>query len=170
MTSIETDQMDDLRQQIRLPGRLLQSDRKPQAIGDQQVAVGSAGGAWAARLGRLGLVPPAADIEPCMRFSRTRLPDVLHRWHSASRSPRPVGSWPDDGSVEVDQPEPVRRLVDDNLHAVPPAAFVALADEPREAVHRVVVDLVEGMVGVSVTEVARPTAQEPVDVLHDRLD
>jgi hypothetical protein len=47
---------------------------------------------------------------------------------------------------------------------------VALADEPREAVGRVVVDLVEGAVGVSVTEVARPTAQEPVDVLRDRLD
>jgi hypothetical protein len=78
-----------------------------------------------------------------------------------SRPPRPVGSWRDDGSVEVDQPEAVRRLVDDNLHAVPPAAFVALADEQREAVDRVVVDLVEGAVGVSVTEVARPTAQEP---------
>ena len=90
--------------------------------------------------------------------------------HSASRSPRPVGSWRDDGSVEVDQPEAVRRLVDDDLHAVPPAAFVALADEPREAVDRVVVDLVEGPVGVSVSEVARPTAQESVEVLHDVLD
>jgi hypothetical protein len=98
--------------------------------------VGSAGGAWAVRhvLARLAWFPPAADIEPCMRFSRTRLPDVLHRWHSASRSPRPVGSWRDDGSVEVDQPEPVRRLVGDCLPAVSPAALVALGDEPREAV------------------------------------
>ena len=31
-------------------------------------------------------------------------------------------------------------------------------------------DLVEGASGVSVAEVARPAAQEPVDVLHDRLD
>jgi hypothetical protein len=30
-------------------------------------------------LARLAWFPPAADIEPCMRFSRTRLPDVLHR-------------------------------------------------------------------------------------------
>jgi hypothetical protein len=45
-----------------------------------EVAVGSAGGAWAARPSRLAWFPPAADIEPCMRFSRTRLPDVLHRW------------------------------------------------------------------------------------------
>ena len=44
------------------------------------VAVGSAGGAGAARSSRLALFPPAADIEPCMRFSRTRLPDVLRRW------------------------------------------------------------------------------------------
>jgi hypothetical protein len=78
--------------------------------------------------------------------------------------PRPVGSWRDDGSVEVDQPQAVRRLVGDDLHAVPPAAFVALADEPREAVHRVVVDLVEGAIGVSVLEIARPAAQEPVEV------
>ena len=32
---------------------------------------------------RLAWFPPAADIEPCMRFSRTRLPDVLHRRHSS---------------------------------------------------------------------------------------
>jgi hypothetical protein len=109
------------------------------------VAVGSAGGAWAVRrvLARLAWFPPAADIEPCVRFSRTRLPDVLRRWHSASRSPWPVGSWRDDGSVEVDQPEPVRRLVGDCLPAVSPAALVALGDEPREAVQRVVADLVE---------------------------
>jgi hypothetical protein len=44
-----------------------------------RVAVGSAGGAGAARSSRLAWFPPAADIEPCMRFSRTRLPDVLHR-------------------------------------------------------------------------------------------
>ena len=45
------------------------------------VAVGSAGGAWTVRrvLARLAWFPPAADIEPCMRFSRTRLPDVLRR-------------------------------------------------------------------------------------------
>ena len=46
---------------------------------DGAVAVGSAGGAWAVRRGRLAWFPPAAVIEPCMRFSRTRLPDVLRR-------------------------------------------------------------------------------------------
>src|SRR5437763_13747532 len=105
-----------------------------------------------------------------MRFSRTRLSDVLHRRHSASRSPRPVGSWRDDGSVEVDQPEPVRGLVGDYLPPVSAAALVALANEPREAVGGVVADLVEGVVGVSVTEVPRPAAQEAVDILHDLLD
>jgi hypothetical protein len=85
-----------------------------------------------------------------MRFSRTRRPDVLHRVASASRAPRPVWSWRDDGSVQVDQPEPVRRLVGDCLSPVPSAALVALGEEPREAVQRVVVDLVEGLGGVSV--------------------
>src|SRR5215218_3605268 len=102
-----------------------------------------------------------------MRFSRTRLPDVLRRWHSASRSPRPVGSWRDDGSVEVDQSEAVRGLVGDRPPAVPPAALVALGDEPRQAVERVEVDVVELAGGVSVAEIARPAAQEAVDVLHD---
>ena len=30
-----------------------------------------------------GLVSSRRRIEPCMRFSRTRLTDALHRWHSA---------------------------------------------------------------------------------------
>jgi hypothetical protein len=55
------------------------------------VAVGSAGGALAARSGRLAWFPPAADIEPCMRFSRTRLPDVLHRW--AFSVPAATAGW-----------------------------------------------------------------------------
>ena len=86
-----------------------------------RVAVGPAGGARAARACRLAWFPPVADIEPCVRFSRTRLPDVLHRGHSASRSPRPVGAWRDDGSVKADQPEPVRRLVDDYAREAPGA-------------------------------------------------
>jgi hypothetical protein len=57
-----------------------------------------------ARRGRLipGFLPP--PIDPCVRFSRTRLADVLHRRHSAFPVPRPVGSRRDDDSVEVDQP------------------------------------------------------------------
>src|SRR5947209_19226536 len=100
-----------------------------------------------------------------MRFSRTRLSDVLHRRHSASRPPRPVGSWRDDGSVEVDQPEAVRGLAGNRPPAIPPAALVALGHEPRKAVQRVSVDLVELSGGVFVSEVARPAAQETVDVL-----
>src|SRR5947209_115962 len=114
-----------------------------------------------------GLVSSRRRIEPCMRFSRTRLSDVLHRRHSASRSPRPVRSWRNDGSVEADQPEAVWGLVGDCLPPVSPAALVALGDEPREAVQRVEVDVVELSGGVSVSEVARPAAQEAVDVLHD---
>ena len=39
-----------------------------------------------------GLVSSRRHLEPCMRFSRTRLSDVLHRRHSAIPS-RPGGAW-----------------------------------------------------------------------------
>jgi hypothetical protein len=68
---------------------LVRSER----VGSLEVAVGSAGGAWAVRrvLARLAWFPPAAVIEPCMRFSRTRLPDVLHRW--AFSVPAATAGW-----------------------------------------------------------------------------
>jgi len=47
---------------------------------------------------------------------------------------------------------------------------LALGHEPRKAVLRVMVDLVELSGGVSIAEVARPAAQEAVDVLHDLID
>ena len=64
---------------------------REQASDPTEVAVGSAGGAGAVRSCRLAWFPPAADIEPCMRFSRTRLPDVLHRW--AFSVPVATGGW-----------------------------------------------------------------------------
>jgi hypothetical protein len=60
--------------------------------------------------------------------------------------------------------------VDDSPPAVPIAAFVTLGDERSQAHERVERDLVEGIGGVSVTEVARPAAQEAVDVLDDLFD
>ncbi len=44
-------------------------------------AGGSAGGAWL-HGEPTGLISSRRHIEPCMRFSRTRLTDVLHRRHS----------------------------------------------------------------------------------------
>ena len=55
-----------------------------------------------------GLVSSRRHLEPCVRFSRTRLTDVLHRRHSVSPSPRPMWARRDDDSVEVDQAEAVR--------------------------------------------------------------
>jgi hypothetical protein len=104
-----------------------------------------------------------------MRFSRTRLTDVLDRRHSAPLAPRPGGSRWDDDSIEVDQAHAVR-LVSDDPPAVSFPAFVALGDEPSEPPERVERDLVEKLGGVSVAEVARPAAQEPVEVSHDDLD
>src|SRR4051794_32516958 len=133
--------------------------------------VGSARGAWAARpcwLDWPGFLPPPPRSVHAV-FSHTALrrssPSAF-----GSRSPRPV--WPrrDDGSVEADQSQPVRRAVDDSPPAVPVAALVALGDEAGQAYERVERDLVEGVSGVSVTEVARPATQEVIDVLHDFFD
>ena len=114
-----------------------------------------------------GFLPP--PIEPCMRFSRTRLTDVLHRRHSASPSPRPVGPRPDDGSVEADQPEAVRPG-GERLPAEAPMLLMTLGDQQRQARVRVTGDRVELDGRVAVAEVARPAAQEPVEVTHDLLD
>ena len=65
-----------------------------QLVGDgasRAVKLGSAGGAGAARASPLAWFPPAADIEPCMRFPRTRLPDVLHR--AAFSVPAATAGW-----------------------------------------------------------------------------
>src|ERR1700757_3574905 len=104
-----------------------------------------------------------------MRFSRTRLTDVLHRRHSARPAPWPVGSWRDDGSVEGDQPEAVRGLSQDPV-AVSLVLLVALGDEARQVPVGVEHDLGEEPGGVPVSEVARPAAQELVEVVHDHLD
>src|SRR3954454_7026773 len=133
--------------------------------------VGSVRGAWAARpcwLDWPGFLPPPPRSVHAV-FSHTALrrssPSAF-----GSRSPRPI--WPrrDDGSVEADQSQSVRRLVDNRPPAVPIAAFVTLGDEAGHAHERVEHDLVEGVGGVSVAEVPRPAAQEAVDVLHDVLD
>src|SRR4051794_5434831 len=104
-----------------------------------------------------------------MRFSRTRLTDVLHRRHSASRSPRPVRSWRDDDSVEADQAVAVGPRVE-KLPAIPPGALMAVCDQQRQAAVRVADDLVELDGRVAVAEVARPAAQVPVEVPDDLLD
>jgi hypothetical protein len=116
---------------------------------------------------RLAWFPPAAaSNRACGSLAHGSL-TFFTGGHSASRSPRPVGSWRDDGCVEGDQPEAVRRLVGHGLPPVSPTALVALGHEPREAVERVEVDVVELSGGVFVAEVARLTAQEAVDVPHD---
>jgi hypothetical protein len=61
----------------------------------RQLLVGGVGGRRprrAAVRARLALVSSRRRIDPCERFSRTRLTDVLHRRHSATRS-RPGWVW-----------------------------------------------------------------------------
>src|SRR3984885_11665736 len=123
-----------------------------------------------ARRARLTPGSPSPPIDPCMRFSRTRLADVLHRRHSACPVPRPEGSRRDDDSVEVDQPETVRGLAGNDPPAEPPVTLMPVGDKYRQPVDGVEGDLVEELGGVSVSEVARPAAQEPVEVLNDLLD
>jgi hypothetical protein len=105
-----------------------------------------------------GLLPPPH------RTVREVLPHTAHRRPSPVgirlHPPRPVRSWGDDASIEVDQPEPGRRLVGDHQPAVASRLVMALRHEEREPRERVRADLVEGAGGVSVAEVARPAAQE----------
>src|ERR1019366_3951975 len=93
-----------------------------------------------------------------MRFSRTRLTDVLNRRHSASLAPRPVGSWRGDGSVEGDQAVAVRPGVE-NLPTVTPGLLIAVSDQQREASIR-----------VAEAEVPRPATQESVEIPNHLLD
>ena len=115
----------------------------------------------------LGFLPP--PIDPCMRFSRTRLTDVLHRRHLASLAPRSVGSWRGDGSVEGDQPVAVGPGVE-NLPAVTPGLLIAVSDQQREASIRVADDLVELDGRVAVAEVARPASEESIEIPNHLLD
>src|SRR5215210_5425947 len=84
--------------------------------------------------------------------------------------PGPVGPGGDDDPVQADQAEEVGRLKRNDLPAVAPGALMPFGDEAREAIERVQPDHVELPGGVSVTEVARPAAQEPVQLPHDLLD
>jgi hypothetical protein len=85
-----------------------------------------------------------------MRFSRTRLADVLHRRHSACPVPRPESARRDDDSVEVDQPETVRGLAGNDPPSKPSVTLMADGDENRQPVDGVEGDLVEGLGGVSI--------------------
>src|SRR5665213_3464788 len=62
------------------------------------------------------------------------------------------------------------RVVSEYPPAVSFLAFVTFGDEARQAPERVERDLVEELGGVPVSEIARPAAQEPVEVPHDDLD
>src|SRR5215472_14119347 len=66
-----------------------------------------------------------------MRFSRTRLTDVLHRVDSAFSPPGPEGPGRDDGSVEDDQAQVV--WGEEHLFDAP-SPGVALAENAPEAI------------------------------------
>jgi hypothetical protein len=79
-----------------------------------------------------------------------------------------VGPGFDDDAVEADQTEIVARAIDlGDSQARPRVAF---REEQCESHRRVASDLVEGVGGVPVAEIARPAAQGQVDLLHDLLD
>ena len=112
-------------------------------------------------------LPP---VKPCMRFSRTRLTDAVHRRHSVSPA-RPVGPGCDNGSVQADQPAdgpPTRRPAPDQPKPRP--RWCRLPMNTASRITACCSDLVEAGRGVPVAEIARPAAQEPVDLLHDLLD
>ena len=113
------------------------------------------------------------DIQPCMRFSRTRLTDVVHRRHSVctARPGRALGrAWVQRRSIKVDQPEVIRGLESDHHPAEPSGAPVASDDDDGQPHPGISHDLVEVAGRVPVAEVGGPAAEEAVDTLHDPLD
>ena len=109
-------------------------------------------GSWRGDAGAFPFQPP--PVEPCMRFSRTRLTDPLHRRCSTRARPGPVGPGCGDDSIEGDQPERVTRSVD--LDEAPGTrTLMTFRQEQREPHHRVVAGLVERLSGVPVSEVPR---------------
>src|SRR3954447_22615877 len=114
----------------------------------------------------VGLLPP--PIEPCMRFSRTRLTVACSPGGIRQGPPGPVGPGRLDGSGEDDQPGAFGRP---QSPAAPCGCLVvALGHEDGEPVERVTDDLVELAGRVSVAEVARPATQKAVDLLRDMFD
>jgi hypothetical protein len=81
-----------------------------------------------------------------------------------------MGPGRDDGSRQADQAQAIRRAIGDHLPAVSSRPLVAFGHEQREPVVCVVLDQVEVTGRVPVTEVARPAAQIPVEILHDIFD
>ena len=112
----------------------------------------------------------AAGRTPGMRFSRTRLTDVLHLRCSATEPARPVGPGRDDEPIEVDQSELVRTTGTLREPPIAPAATMQLGYEHRESHHRVAHDLVERAGRVPETEDTRPSRAGKVEVLHDIFD
>src|SRR3954447_21848933 len=83
--------------------------------------------------------------------------------------PGPIGPGCDDDAIEGDQAELVGRSVE--LSEAPgPAALMSLAHQQGHPHQRLASDLGEGGGGVPVPEIARPAAQEQVDVPHDFFD
>jgi hypothetical protein len=80
-----------------------------------------------------------------------------------------VGPGCDDDAIEGDQAEIVGRSVE-LIEAPSPAALVPLGHEQGQPHQRILSDLAEGVGGVPVPEIARPAAQEQVDVSHDFFD
>jgi hypothetical protein len=79
-----------------------------------------------------------------------------------------VGPGCEHGSLQAVQPAVVGRLVSEHGQGEAAPALVSLTEDQRQPVAGVLLDLVEADRGVAVAEIARPTPQEPVQVLSGR--
>jgi hypothetical protein len=108
---------------------------------------------------------PVPPVKPCVRFSRTRLTDAVHRRHSVfpRQSRRGLGAT----TVPSRLIRPIR--FGDRSSCLRPIARLAGGCPSWTARSRaaggVVPDLAEDPGGVAVAEVSSPTAQEQVEVL-----
>lgn len=110
------------------------------------------GSAWRSRLA-LGFVPPHQSVHGL-------LPHTARRRSSPPGFQRAQCGAAADGPIEVDRPETVRAVAGDDPPSEPAVTPVAASDGNRQPVGAVNTSFVEGLGGASVTEVARPDAEE----------
>jgi len=111
-------------------------------------------------------LPP---VEPCVRFSRTRLTDVLHRRCSTGARQARLGLGATTTPLRLIRPKRFPEAITHRL-SVAATPLVALAHEQGHPLLRIGGDLVEGVGRVSIAEVPGPAAHEGVDVVHDEID
>jgi hypothetical protein len=154
---------------LRRPSNALSNTRKIAHLGDAPSShgCGRVGGrrqsctGFSARL----RFPPAATSNRACSFPAHGSPTSFTATHSAFPT-RAGSAMGHDAAVEGDQSQAIGRVVGYPPPAVASLALVALGHEISDARERVGSNLVEVSGRTPVAEIAHPTTQKPVKLLH----